>query len=464
MAETAAGLLPPAGTRDRLRALAWAPVELAGWGRATRARTFACRPATVEAAGAAFCEAPAPVVAYAAGRSYGDAALNAGGRTILTGALDRILAFDPASGEVVCEAGVTFRRLLERFLPEGFLVPVSPGTAYITVGGAVANDVHGKNHEGAGSFGRHVRWLDLALPSGEILRVTPEDEPELFRATLGGIGLTGLILRACVRLQRVPSGVVLVEEQRARDLDAFMAAFEASRARATFSVGWFDALARGRHFGRGILETAEFAPDAALPLRLRRPCNVPFDLPPGLLNPLTIRLFNEVYFRRVPAGGRRRPVRVERFLYPLDCLGDWNRIYGPGGFFQFQCVIPDHEAGAGIQALLEAIGATRQGSFLAVLKTLGESRAGHLSFPRRGWTLALDFPRTRRTRDLLRRLEAIALAHAGRVYLAKDALLSAAGFRAMYPELAAFCAVLDRIDPERRLASDMARRLRIREG
>jgi decaprenylphospho-beta-D-ribofuranose 2-oxidase len=442
----------------------WRPVELAGWGRTARARVLACRPRDATEATAALAEANrATILPYGGGRSYGDVALNGAGRALLTSGLNRILEFDAATGAVVCEAGVTFRDLMEAYLPRRYLVPVSPGTAFATIGGAVANDVHGKNHEVAGSFGDHVVWLDLALPSGEVRRVCPRTDSELLAATIGGIGLTGLVLRVCFRLQAVPSASVAVEERRIGDLDGFMAAFAQCRATSTFSVGRIDAMARGRQMGRGILETAEFAAVDVAPFRRARQRNVPFDFPSGVLNPFSIRLFNELYYRRVSTAGRRRTVPIQKFLYPLDALGHWNRIYGRRGFFQFQCVVPDRTAPAGITALLEAIARARRGSFLAVLKTLSQGGRGHLSFPERGYTLALDFPRAGPVPALLGELERIALKHDGRVYLAKDALLSAEGFRAMYPRLAKFRDVLARVDPDRRLASDMARRLCIRD-
>ena len=439
-------------------------MELTGWGRTAHARVLACGPRDAAEATVALAEANgATILPYGGGRSYGDVALNGAGRALLTGGLNRILEFDAATGAVVCEAGVTFRDLLEKYLPRRHLVPVSPGTAFATIGGAVANDVHGKNHEVAGSFGDHVVWLDLALPTGEVRRVCPRTDPEMLAATIGGIGLTGLILRVCFRLQAVPSASVAVEERRIGDLDGFMAAFAECRATATFSVGWIDAMARGRQMGRGILEIAALAPADAAPFRRGRQRDLPFDLPRGVLNPLAIRLFNELYYRRVSAAGRRRTVPIQKFLYPLDALGHWNRIYGREGFFQFQCVIPDRTAPAGITALLETIARARRGSFLAVLKTLGQGGRGHLSFPERGYTLALDFPRAGPVPALLGELERITLKHGGRVYLAKDALLSAEGFRAMYPRLRAFQDVVARVDPDRRLASDMARRLRVRD-
>lgn len=442
----------------------WTETALTGWGRTTRHSAPACAPTDDAEAAAALADCAAEsLLAHGGGRSYGDAALNGAGRILLTRRMNRVQAFDPESGRLVCEPGVTFRQLLDDYLPRGYLFPVSPGTAFTTIGGAVANDVHGKNHDKAGSFGNHLLWVDLLLPSGECRRVTPEDDPELFRATVGGIGLTGLMLRICFRMQRVPSAHMEVRERRMTDLDAFMSAFEDCRKTASYTVGWIDALARGRQMGRGILETAEFAPRSPAPHRSRQPRDFPLDLPSAALNALTVRLFNALYYRRIPAAGRDRAAPVGRFFYPLDAIGRWNRIYGRRGFYQFQCVIPNKHAWAGIPALLETVSAAGRGSFLAVLKTLGGSSRGHLSFPLYGYTLALDFPRRHGVEELLQKLENITRDHGGRLYLAKDALLSPEGFREMYPSLASFRAVLERVDPERRFESDMARRLRIRD-
>jgi decaprenylphospho-beta-D-ribofuranose 2-oxidase len=424
----------------------------------------ACRPERVSELRERVREGPADGgrIAYGAGRAYGDAALNSQGRVILTRRLNRMLAFDGESGLLEAEPGVTFNDLLAVFLPRGWLVPATPGTAFATLGGAVANDIHGKNHDRVGSFGDHLTWIDLMLPSGEIVRTTDSEGPELFRATIAGLGLTGVIVGIGLRLMRVPSSAVRVRERRCRDLDAFLAALAEARQRATYSVGWIDGLAKGRELGRGLLEEAEPATEAVAdtPQRARR---VPMDAPGSVLNPITIGLFNAAYYRRVPVGGRERIVPYRRFLYPLDAISDWNRIYGRSGFFQFQCVLPDASAPRGIRLLLEEIAGSGRASFLAVLKTLGAEGRGYLSFPMRGYTLALDFPRRGGVEDVLRRLERLTLDHGGRIYLAKDAVLSPEGFRAMYPKLPEFQAVLDAIDPEHRLNSDMARRLKIRE-
>jgi decaprenylphospho-beta-D-ribofuranose 2-oxidase len=446
--------------------MTWKTMTLTGWGRTSRAEVAACRPerapAAIRTLGTRYEHG---ILAYGKGRSYGDAPLNGGGNMLLTERLNRMVSFDPSDGTLVCEAGVTFDDLLTAFSGRGFLPPTSPGTAFATIGGAVANDIHGKNHDRAGSFGDHVLWLDLILPSGELVRVSPTERPDLFAATIGGVGLTGVILNVCFRLRPVASGSVLVREQRMPNLDAFMAGLAQARDTAGYSVGWIDGMARGAGLGRGILETAETAPadSAAGPPGKAKTRAVPVDFPGFALNPVSINLFNQAYYRRVPAEGRTRSLPVRQFFYPLDAIHHWNRIYGKRGFYQFQSVIPDAEAAVGMRKLLEAISDARAGSFLAVLKTLGGEGRGHLSFPMRGYTLALDFPRRDGVEGLLARLAAISLDHGGRVYLAKDAVLDAASFARMYPKLGEFRDVLDTIDPERRIRSDLARRLNIRD-
>jgi decaprenylphospho-beta-D-ribofuranose 2-oxidase len=439
-----------------------AGVTLAGWGRVQRAACRATRPERFAEAQAAFREPHGArgLCLYAGGRSYGDCALNDGGAALITTRLDRVLRFDEATGLIEVEPGVTFQRLLAAFLPRGFLAPVTPGTGFATIGGAVANDVHGKNHERDGSFGQHVTEIDLLCPDGTARTVTPADTT-LFRATLGGLGLTGFITRIAFRMKRVPGAWVQVREQRIGDLDRFLDAM-AERADAPYCVGWIDATSRGAALGRGILEVAApLASDFAAPPSRRRA--VPVDFPGFALNPLTVAAFNAVYWRRVPAEGRTRPVHLGRFLYPLDAIQGWNRIYGRRGFYQFQCVVPYETGPAALRDLLETIATSRQASFLAVLKRLGAGRAGYLSFPMPGYTLALDFPRKPGIEEFYARLCAVTLRAGGRVYLAKDALLTGPMLRAMYPEFASFQQVLAEIDPQRRLQSDMARRLALQD-
>lgn len=444
----------------------WKTVRLTGWGRTSPAETQACRPERSRDLIAALADpvarGPRGVIAHGAGRSYGDEALNSGGATVLTRRLDRLLSFDEASGLLVAEAGATFRDVSDVFLPRGWAAPVSPGTAFATLGGAVANDVHGKNHDRDGSFGAHVAWVELMLPDGSVRRIAPDSDAELFDATVGGLGLTGILTTVALRLKRVASAYVNVEERRLGDLDGLMAALAERRGVAGHTVAWIDALASGPALGRGIVQAANPAEDGDFSPRRARQRTFPVDLPGIALNPMSIAAFNGLYWRRVPVDGRVRRQHLDQFLYPLDAILHWNRLYGRRGFHQFQCVLPDETAARGIPALLQTISAARSASFLAVLKTLGAEGAGYLSFPRPGFTLALDFPARAGTPELMRRLIALTRDHGGRIYLAKDSFLTPESFRAMYPNLPRFQAVLERIDPERRLASDLARRLDIR--
>ncbi len=439
---------------------------LTGWGRVARAASVTQRPDGVADLAQLFAGRPRAhgLIAHGAGRAYGDCALNAEGTAVLTAGLAGVLSFDPVGGLIEVEPGVTFRQLMAAYLPQGWLVPVSPGTGFATIGGAVANDVHGKNHETAGSFGQHVTALDLLTPDGTTRTIGPHAEPALFHATCGGLGLTGVITRIAFRMKRVPGPGVAVRSQRVADLDAFLAAMDEART-ATYAVGWIDGCARGGALGRGILETAEPCGGACPGATLRSGLRVPLDFPAMALNPTSIAAFNALYYRRAPAAGRMATVPYGMFFYPLDALRDWNRIYGRRGFHQFQNVVPFASGRAALRELLEVIAASRRASFLAVLKRLGPAApdAGPLSFPQAGYTLALDFPAGPGIEALYAELVAITLRHGGRVYLAKDALLSAAAFREMYPRWGAFREVLEMVDPKQVLQSDMSRRLRLRE-
>lgn len=439
----------------------WNTLTLSGWGRNHHARQRVCRPERMGDLPRAFADAPS-LLARGAGRSYGDSATNAGGGLILMERLNRFLAFDPETGVVECEAGVTFGDILTTFLPRGFLFPVTPGTCFTTLGGGLAHDVHGKNHDQAGSLGHHVLWFDLLLPSGEERRVSPTSDPALFAATLGGAGLTGVILRLALQLVPVASNHMQVREERMGSIHDFIEALESARRSATFSVGWIDALAQGASLGRGILETAEFS-SLLEPIPLPQGGHtIPFDLPDRLLNPVSIRLFNALYYRRIPREGRQRPLPLPDFFYPLDALLHWNRIYGQRGFHQFQCVIPNAEARRALPALLKEISQSRAASFLAVIKTMGHASLGMLGFPMPGFTLALDFPNRPGLSALYARLEGRVLDHGGRLYLAKESLASPASLPAMYPRLDEFRQVLHRIDPTGRMQSDLSRRLNLR--
>ncbi len=440
---------------------------LTGWGRVLRTPSVTQRPDGVADLAAAFADRPRAhgLIVHAAGRAYGDCALNAEGTALLTAGLTGVLAFDAATGLIAVEPGVTFRQLMAAYLPHGWLVPVSPGTGFATIGGAVANDVHGKNHEVSGSFAQHVRALDLVTPDGRLRTIGPDAEPALFQATCGGLGLTGVITRIVFAMKRVPGPGVAVRRQRLPDLDGFLAAMDAARD-ATYAVGWIDGCARGASLGRGVLETAEGSGGACAGGAGRAGLRVPFDFPAWALNPTSIAAFNALYFRRAPATARLATVPYGAFFYPLDALREWNRIYGRRGFHQFQNVVPFETGTAALRELLEVIAGSRRASFLAVLKRLGPAarEAGPLSFPRAGYTLALDFPAGAGIEALYARLVAITLRHGGRVYLAKDALLGVDAFREMYPRWGAFRDLLAALDPARKMQSDMSRRLRLREA
>ena len=451
-------LVLPQGVVRATSSGAWSSVALQGWGRLGSAPCQAARPERLrDVADAVTSNNGRNLIAHGAGRSYGDAALNGGGAVLLAGRLDRMLGFDATTGVLVAEPGVTIADVIRVFLPQGFLLPTPPGTAFATLGGAVANDVHGKNQHVAGCFGDHVAWLELMLADGSTRRLSPTQDAPAFRATIGGLGLTGVITALAVQLLRVPSNAMRVRRQRVGGLEAYLDAFRAARG-ASWSVGWIDALAGGAALGRGVLETAEPAAESvALPTPGAR--RMPFDAPGFLLNPLSVRGFNAAYWRRAPAQGDERVMHANRFLFPLDGIGGWNRLYGARGFHQFQCVLPEAEAPRGLRLLLEAVGQAGAASFLAVLKWMGRAGSGMLSFAQPGFTLALDIPARSGDRALLLRLERITQEHGGRVYLAKDSALSPQGMVEMYPRLAEFQQVRARLDPGGRFSSDMSRRL-----
>ncbi len=400
------------------------------------------------------------------GRCYGDSALAP--RVLSTRSCRRILAFDPEGGTLVCEAGTSLGEILATTVPRGWFLPVVPGTRFVTVGGAIASDVHGKNHHGSGTFSRHVEWIDIMTADGSVRRCGPAEEAELFRATCGGMGLTGVILRASIQLRPVETAYIRQETRATHDLDAVMALFEETEDRA-YSVAWIDCQARGARLGRSVLFLGEHCPVEDLPPERRtepllpprrRSLRVPVSLPSGLLNRWTIRAFNALYHRRARAVKGVSVVDYETFFFPLDRILEWNRIYGRRGFVQYQFVLPKRESAEGIPAILERIAASGLGSFLAVLKLLG--RGGEmLSFPVEGYTLALDFPATSPALRLLDELDRLVLRFGGRLYLTKDARMPLEMLERGYPELERFRRVRRAWDPEATFASLQSRRLEL---
>ncbi len=439
---------------------AFALRALSGFGRTRPVLAYIARPQRRSQLAALLAQDGA-VLARGCGRSYGDAAQIDGGSVIDMTRLDRLLDFDAASGVLVCEAGARLAEIDRLFVPRGFGLPVLPGTAWVSVGGAIAADIHGKNHDRVGSFGQHVLWLDLLTADGSVRRVDPLASPALFAATIGGMGLTGIILQAAIRMQTGARPAIAVRQRRLTDLDALLTALVAHRANATYSVAWVDAMARGKALGRAILETGEPADGAAA--KRRRPRTLPLDFPGFLPLKLIGKGFNAAWLARASSAGRDRIVAREHFFYPLDAVAGWNRLYGRRGFHQFQCVLPDEQAPSGLRRMLELTARARCGCLLAVLKTLGGPGRGYLSFARQGHTLALDIPARADAHELLAALERVTLESGGRVYLAKDSGLSAEGFAAMYPELERQRKVLAEIDPQGRFQSDLSRRLQLRE-
>jgi len=399
------------------------------------------------------------------GRSYGDSSLNPEGVVDLR-RFNHLLAFDEEAGLLTCEGGVMLADIIEVFLPRGWFAPVTPGTRFVTVGGMIASDVHGKNHHRAGSFGDHLAWIDLALPDGRVVRCSSQVEPELLAATCGGMGLTGVILRAAFRMLKVESAYMRTTTIRTPTLEAAFEAFEAAQD-ATYSVAWIDALASGRKLGRSVIFLGEHAKPEELPAQLRatpfarkpeRLKRVPFDFPDFALSRLPVTMFNGLY-----DGFQREGETVGDlipYFYPLDAVLDWNCIYGRRGFVQYQCVLPLDESLAGMRRLLEAISAAGGASFLTVLKRLGRESFGHLSFPMEGYTLAMDFPTTPKNLALLTRLDGIVEDHGGRIYLTKDARAAPSAMKG-YPRLDAFRDVRRRFGLAGRIESLQSRRLEI---
>lgn len=434
---------------------------LSGWGRTTAQACRVSRPRSEGELAARVAEGG--LIARGAGRAYGDAAQSVG-NTVDMGGFNRMISFDESTGQLVAEAGVWLADVIATFLPRGWFPAVTPGTRFVTLGGAVAADVHGKNHHREGSFGAFVDWIDLMGADGTVRRLMPGDE--LFRWTLGGMGLTGVILRVALRLRRVDSGWITQRTVAAPNLAAAMAVFEGN-ADATYSVAWIDCLAQGAALGRSLVMLGEHAPVAALPgarrqfpfaVPARRRLSVPFDAPGFALNPLTVRAFNSVYWW---AGKRKAGTALvpwDAYFYPLDAIGNWNRIYGRRGFVQFQCALPLAASADALSDLLKAISASGQGSFLAVLKRFGP-QATPFSFPMEGYTLALDFPLHHGTRALLDRLDRIVVAAGGRFYLAKDARMTRETLWQADPRAAGFAALRDRLGLRAAFASTQSERL-----
>ncbi|MDH6624973.1 decaprenylphospho-beta-D-ribofuranose 2-oxidase [Streptomyces sp. LBL] len=444
-------------------------VSVTGWGRTAPTAARLIRPRTYEEAAAAVRDCGARGgIPRGLGRSYGDAAQNAGGAVFDMTGLDRVHVIDAADGIVLCDAGVSLHRLIDVLLPLGWFVPVTPGTRYVTVGGAIGSDIHGKNHHVSGSFSRHVLSLELLTADGEI-RTVGRGTP-LFDATTGGMGLTGVILTATVQLHAVETSLMSVDTERARDLDDLLARLAATDHRYRYSVAWIDLLARGTATGRAVLTRGDHAPLEALPKGTRarreplafRPTRlpaVPAILPESLLSRTTVGLYNDLWYRTAPRARTGELQKISAFFHPLDGVPHRNRIYGRGGFVRYQFVV-GHDQEDAVRRIVRRISERRCPSVLAVLKRFGDADPGWLSFPVPGWTLALDIPAALPGLGaFLDELDEEVAAAGGRVCLAKDSRLRPELLTAMYPRLDDFRALRAELDPRGVFTSDLSRRL-----
>jgi decaprenylphospho-beta-D-ribofuranose 2-oxidase len=450
------------------------PRELvSGWTRNPMTASQVARPSNPdELAMAVKAAGPRGAIARGLGRAYGDSAMNAGGLVVESTGVSGLLELNHQTGTARVLAGTSIDDLLRAIVPQGWFVPVTPGTRNVTIGGAIAADVHGKDHHATGSFGAHVRSMVLALPDGTRRTLTPEHDPEEFWATCGGMGLTGTVVEATIDLHPIETSLLRVDSDRVPDLDTLLALLVEGGRTHRYSVAWVDFLANGRSLGRAVLTQGDFARVEDLPRRGRRGHDplayspigalpAPPYVPNGVLNRLSIAAFNEFWYRKAPRARRGELQSITKFFYPLDMVEGWNRIYGPRGFLQWQCLVP-FGAEDVLREIVEALSGHRAPSFLAVLKYFGEADPGPLSFPGPGWTLALDVP----TSDpdlapLLDRLDERVLETGGRLYLAKDSRMRPELLPAMYPRLDEWRAVRNRMDPDRRMSSDLARRLNL---
>jgi decaprenylphospho-beta-D-ribofuranose 2-oxidase len=439
---------------------------LTGWGRTAPTGATLVRPRDRDqVADLVRCAGPRGVLARGLGRSYGDAAQDAGGTVLDLTGLDTVQV-DVQSGLATCGAGASLGKVMQAAIPLGWFPHVTPGTRHVTVGGALATDVHGKNHHRSGSFARHIRSMTLVGADGEARRLESADP--LAQSTGGGMGLTGIVTDLVMSLRPLESSFMRVDTTRAPDLDALMAQLEAADAASPYTVAWIDCLAGGSRLGRGIVYAGDHATPADLPetersaaLRFEPPTGLPAPrwAPRGLLNRRTAAAFNEAWFRKAPRDRRGQLQTISAFFHPLDGVRGWNRLYGPPGLVQYQLVVPFEQTGV-VSRVIERLSGAGAATFLAVLKRLGASSPGPLSFPMPGWTLAIDLPaQGRELAALLDGIDELVADAGGRVYLAKDARLRPELVAQMYPRVGEWLALRERIDPRRCFTSDLARRL-----
>lgn len=430
-------------------------MRINGWGRYPTIDASLAQPPTLSAARDNLAGL-ASLIPRGMGRSYGDSALAE--QIVGTGQLRHLRSFDENSGQLDCAAGISLGELLDVFVPRGWFIPVTPGTKFVSIGGAIASDVHGKNHHLHGCFSECVDSIEIMLANGQLTRCSRTEQADLFHATCGGMGLTGLIVGARLRLRRIESAYIAQTTHKAANLQEVVALFDTHSA-ATYSVAWIDCLASGKALGRSLLMLGEHARDGELSLASKPILSIPLDMPSILLNRYSVQAFNELYYQRIRQTESRQRVGYESFFYPLDGIQQWNRLYGKQGFLQYQFVIPKAAGLEGMRAILERISASHRGSFLAVLKAFGAANDNLLSFPAEGYTLALDFKYEAGLLELLSELDAMVLTYGGRLYLSKDARMSEATFKHSYPNWTQFQEVRARYGALHKFASLQSRRL-----
>ncbi len=432
-------------------------MKLSGWGNYPRIECRGQSFETVSELRKMFAEA-LETIPRGMGKSYGDSAL--ADHVIFTRRFNKMLDFDRETGILTCESGATLSAVLDIFLPEGWFLSITPGVKSISVGGAVAADVHGKNHHRAGCFSECVIFLDLMLPDGRIMRCSRSENQDLFRATCGGMGLTGMILNAAIKLQPVASSSIDETIVRCSNLDAIFDAFD-QYDKTAYSVAWIDCLAGGSRMGRSILMAGDHSNSGPLDPPRAPGLSVPFDLPGLCLNTWSVKLFNELYYRKSPSRPEHRVVSIDSFFYPLDGIGRWNRLYGKNGFTQYQLILPPEAGKKGLRRILHRIAESGAGSFLAVLKLMGPQNNNLLSFPMAGYTLALDFKIEKKLFPLLDELDNIVIDHGGRLYPAKDVRMTRSVFQKGYPKWKRFVQLREKYGLSNKINSLQSKRLGI---
>ena len=428
--------------------------KIYGWGRYPQQDAYLHKPSSSTSL-ESIAKQQNSVLARGMGRSYGDSAsaLN----VLQTTHINHFINFDKVSGILTAESGITMRNILKVIVPSGWFLPVSPGTSYVTLGGAIASDVHGKNHHVVGTFGQHVVSMTVLLGTGEVVTTSPTQLPDLFHATCGGMGLTGVILMATIQLIPIKSAYINQRTIKAESIEAACQAFEANSI-ATYSVAWIDCLTTGKHLGRSVLMVGEHSDSGGLDLAIKAPITVPFHTPAALLNGVTMRAFNTAYWAKA-AHNKSQTIPLLPYFYPLDAIGGWNKLYGKAGFVQYQFVLPKTDGVGNMRKILTRIAQSGSGSFLAVLKQFGPANQNLLSFPIEGYTLALDFKMSSSVIDLLHWLDGMVADMGGRVYLTKDAVMREESFKTTYPKWQAFEAVRQKYGAIGKFASAQSKRL-----